>query len=112
VKHTTLAAFLVGLVALIGAIVLTAIHIAVPTYLWAIAFAGLTAGAGLAVPGAPPLTLTELTDALPKLLANVPGAVKAEDVAKEVIRQLLTPGVTTTPAPTPLQAALGVIPSP
>jgi hypothetical protein len=94
-------AFLVGLAALIGAIVLTAVHTAVPTYLWAIAIAGITAGAGLSIPGgqAPALTLTEVAETLPKLLANYPVAVKVEDVAKEVLHQLLNAGAVATPPP-------------
>jgi hypothetical protein len=98
-------AFLVGLVALVGAIVLTAIHDTVPTYVWAIAFAGLTAGAGLSIPAGqtPALSLTEVAETLPKLLATFPAAVKVEDVAREVLHQLV--GAITPPAvvvPTPI----------
>ncbi|HEY3923787.1 MAG TPA: hypothetical protein VGL75_04435 [Acidothermaceae bacterium] len=98
-------AFTVGLVALVGALVLTGVHTAVPAYVWAIALAGITAGAGLSVPGngAPTATLGDLADVLPTLISrlntSLPGAVKVEDVAAEILRQVAT----TTAAPvTPL----------
>lgn len=109
-------AFIVGAIALIGALVLTCLHDAVPVTVWAIAVAGVTAGAGLSVPGngEPTASLNDLADVLPTLITrlntSLPGAVKVEDVAAEILRQVATS--TTTPAPVPAVAPPVVVTPP
>lgn len=106
-------AFIVGAIALIGALVLTGLHDTVPVTVWAIAVAGVTAGAGLSVPGngAPTATLGDLADVLPTLISrlntSLPGAVKVEDVAAEILRQVASSNV---PAPVPTVAPVVVTP--
>lgn len=115
-KLTTanIAAFIVGALALIGALVLTGLHDAVPVTVWAIAVAGVTAGAGLSVPGTgePTASLNDLADVLPTLITrlntSLPGAVKVEDVAAEILRQVAS---SNTPAPVPAVAPAAVSPS-
>lgn len=82
-------AFIAAIVAIAGAVTLTALHDPAPALLWAIAVAGVTAGAGLSIPaGSPSSTLADLTAVLPQLVAALPGAVKVEDVAAEILRQV------------------------
>lgn len=107
-------AFIVGALALIGALVLTGLHDTVPGYVWAIAIAGVTAGAGLSVPGGVPAAAS-LADAVPALITSLnkafPGVVKVEDVAAEVLRQVVASNTVPVPIAVPTVAQVLVSPS-
>ncbi len=54
-KNIPLIAFALVALCVIGAVVLVAMSKPVPTELWALAFAALTGGAGIAAPSSPPV---------------------------------------------------------